>query len=495
MRRVVALLLALVAAAFALQAQSAHAHPLGNFTVNHLTEIRISADRVDLRYILDQAEIPTFQARRQSESERLAGVVAELRRGLRLTVDGRRITLSPQPGAKLELLPGQGGLQTTRVEVSLRADVRGIRRAELRDQTYADRLGWKALVARPGTGTEVRSSVPSQDVTDGLRRYPESTLKSPLDQRVATFTVGPGDGSVVAPGRDSGPAAETREQASEDGFAGVFSDAAAGKSVLLFLLLASFGWGALHALSPGHGKAMVAAYLVGSRGTSRDALALGAVVTVTHTIGVFALGLVTLLLAQYILPEDLYPWLNLVSGLLVVAIGGTILWSRVQVARGRRRPLFARALEHDHSDGHSHPHGHSHSHGHDHADHHHHDAHEHGHGGHGQHHDHQPREISRRGIFGMGAAAGLIPCPSALVVLLGAVSQQQIGLGLLLIVTFSIGLAATLSALGIAVVHAGRVTSKANVPGWLTRALPAASALVIVAVGLALTGRALPGLV
>ena len=488
MRRVLALVVAVVAAAFALQTQAAHAHPLGNFTVNHLTEIRISSDRVDLRYILDQAEIPTFQARRQSESERLAGVLAELRRGLRLTVDGRRVPLSPQPGAKLELLPGQGGLQTTRVEISLRADVEGIRRAELRDQTYADRLGWKALVARPGTGTQVRSSVPSEDVTGGLRRYPESTLRSPLDQRVATFTVAPGDGSVIAPGRDSGPAAETREQASEDGFAGVFSDAAAGKGVLLFLLLASFGWGALHALSPGHGKAMVAAYLVGSRGTSRDALALGAVVTVTHTIGVFALGLVTLLLAQYILPEDLYPWLNLVSGLLVVAIGGTILWSRIQVARGRRRPLFARALEHEHGDGDGHPH----SHGGGHHHHHHHDGQEHGHG---HHHDHAPREISRRGILGMGAAAGLIPCPSALVVLLGAVSQQQVALGLLLIVTFSIGLAATLSALGIAVVHAGRVTSRANVPGWLTRALPAVSALIIVGAGLALTGRALPGVV
>ena len=135
--------------------------------------------------------------------------------------------------------------------------------------------------------------------------------------------------------------------------------------MLLFLLLASFGWGALHALSPGHGKAMVAAYLVGSRGTSRDAVALGAVVTVTHTIGVFALGLVTLLLAQYILPEDLYPWLNIVSGLLVVGIGGAILWSRVQTARGRRNALFGH--HHDHGHGHHHHHDHDHDHDHDHG--------------------------------------------------------------------------------------------------------------------------------
>lgn len=485
MRRLFGSLAVLALAILAFQAGDAEAHPLGNFTVNHLTEIRISSDRVDLRYILDQAEIPTFQARRQSEPERIAAVMSELRRELRVTADGRDVALSPQPGATFELLPGQGGLQTSRVEISLRGAAEDARRIQVRDGTYADRLGWKALVARPGTGTDVRSSVPSTDVTGGLRRYPESTIRSPLNQRKASFTVKPGDGGLIAPGPDGGPPAESREAASEDGFAAVFSNAAAGEGVLLFLLLASFGWGALHALSPGHGKAMVAAYLVGSRGTSRDALALGAVVTVTHTIGVFALGLVTLLLAQYILPEDLYPWLNLASGLLVVGIGATILWSRIQIARGRRRPLFARALEHDHDhtggDGHGHTHGHSHG-----------DTHAHQHRG---HHDHAPREITRKGILGMGASAGLIPCPSALVVLLGAIAQQQVALGLLLIVTFSIGLAATLAALGIVVVHAGRVTSKANLPVGLTRALPAFSALIIVGAGLMLTGRAVPGLV
>ena len=122
-----------------------------------------------------------------------------------------------------------------------------------------------------------------------------------------------------------------------DGFAGIFSDAASGEGVLLLLLLAAFGWGALHALSPGHGKAMVAAYLIGTRGTPRHAVALGAVVTFTHTIGVFTLGLVTLLLSQYILPEDLYPWLNLASGLLVVIVGVGVLRSRVRWARAKAR--------------------------------------------------------------------------------------------------------------------------------------------------------------
>ena len=113
----------------------------------------------------------------------------------------------------------------------------------------------------------------------------------------------------------------------------LFEDAASGQGVLLLLLLAAFGWGALHALSPGHGKAMVAAYLVGTRGRPRHAVALGATVTVTHTIGVFALGVVTLALSQYVLAEDLYPWLTLVSGLMVLGVGGAVLRTRFRHAR------------------------------------------------------------------------------------------------------------------------------------------------------------------
>ncbi len=488
-RAALALALGLAAIGLALTAGPAAAHPLGNFTINHVTEVRVSSDRIDLRYILDQAEIPTFQARRRSREARLDEVHAELRQNLRVTVDGQPATVEVEPGSTLELLPGQGGLQTTRIEVTLAAAAPGAERVVVRDETYGDRVGWKAIIARPGEGTRVRASVPAEDVTKGLRSYPKSSLSTPLDQRIATFSVEPGDGELVAAGGSARGGAQTKGASAEDGFSGLFASAAAGEGVLLFLLLAAFGWGALHALSPGHGKAMVAAYLVGTRGTSRDAVALGAVVTVTHTIGVFALGLVTLLLAQYIVPDDLYPWLNVVSGLLVVAIGGAILWSRLQVARGRRASALG-DHHHDHDDahGHAHAHGGGHHHHHEHG-HHHHGHHHHGHGDDGR------RAVSRKGILGMGASAGLIPCPSALVVLLGAVSQQQIMLGMALIVTFSIGLAATLTALGLVVVRAGTVASRLNVPPLLTRAVPAASALVIVVAGAVLTGRALPGVV
>src|SRR5207244_3694678 len=148
-------------------------------------------------------------------------------------------------------------------------------------------------------------------------------------QHGATMSVAPGDGMVAAPGAR----ALSGGGSGSPGFAGILDDAAAGRGLLVLFLLAAFGWGALHALSPGHGKAMVAAYLVGTRGRPRHAIALGATVTVTHTIGVFALGLVTLALSQYVLPEDLYPWLTLASALLVLGVGAGVLRQRLRARR------------------------------------------------------------------------------------------------------------------------------------------------------------------
>jgi ABC-type nickel/cobalt efflux system permease component RcnA len=440
---------------------AAQAHPLGNFSINRLVEVRISATHVDLHYILDQAEIPTFQERGLPSATVLARKRAEVQRHLTVAVDGRPAPLQFETRSSLTHPPGQGGLPLTRVELWLTAPLHARpHRVDVSDETFPGRIGWKAIVIRPGAGTDVRSPVPSTDPTNGLRSYPQDMLSSPLDQRTATFAVTAGDGGVTAPnGHTTGPTTRNR---SGDGFAGVFADAAAGKGVLLFLLLAAFAWGAIHALSPGHGKTMVAAYLVGTRGTARHAVALGATVTITHTIGVFALGVVTLALSQYILPEQLYPWLNLASGLLVLVIGASVLRARVLAARRNR------------------PHGHRH--------HHHHEHDTHGHG-----HSHEPpARITWKGIIAMGASAGLLPCPSALVVLLGAIAQHQIALGLLMIVVFSLGLACTLTALGVAVVSAGKLTARLNISSRVTMALPALSALVILVAGVMLTAKAVP---
>ena len=325
----------------------------------------------------------------------------------------------------------------------------------MRDETFRGRVGWRSIVAQPGRGTAVRTGAPASDPTRGLTRYPAALLDSPADLRVARFDVRPGDGTLVAGGekRSGGGGSAS------DGFAGLFADAAAGEGVLLLLLLAAFGWGAVHALSPGHGKAMVAAYLVGTRGTPRQAVALGATVTVTHTAGVVLLGVVALTLSQYVLP----------GGPLSVAE------PRRRAARpGRRRsgaprPPRAGAAWRAHPQNTPSP---------------------------SQRHDHAPPEkLSARGLVAMGASAGLIPCPSALVVLLGAVAQHQIGLGLVLIVAFSAGLAATLTGLGLAVVWTTRAAGRLPVPGRALAALPTLSAIAIVGVGFLLTAQALPQVV
>jgi nickel/cobalt transporter (NicO) family protein len=468
MRRLVTLVGAIVA--LALLPATADAHPLGNFSINHLTVVRISDDRVDVRYVLDQAEIPTFRERGLSDAEVLDRKRDEVARRLQLTVDGRAVALRPAGAPVLSHPAGQGGLRTTRLELPLTAPVRGARSVTVRDGTFPGRVGWVAIQARPGERTAVRTGAPATDPTGGLRRYPEDLLSSPSDEREARFDVKPGSGTLDAgTGRVSADGGDAR---GEDGFAGLLAPAGeagsvlSGDGVLVLLLLAAFGWGAVHALSPGHGKAMVAAYLVGTRGSTRDAIVLGATVTVTHTAGVIALGAVALGLSAWVLPEQLYPWLTLVSGLLVVSVGAAVL-------RGRLRG-FGHSHGHGHDHGHAHGHAHHHGAGHEHAQHHH------------------KRRADRRNLIALGASAGLIPCPSALVVLLGAVAQHRIGLGLVLIVAFSLGLAATLTGLGIAVVHAGRLLSRLPVPGRVAAAVPAVSAALIVLVGLALTAQAVP---
>jgi len=463
MRRV--LFAAAVALALLALAAPAGAHPLGNFSINHLTIVRASSDRVDVRYVLDQAEIPTFRERGLPAARVLERKRAEVARGLSVAIGGRPVALTLRPGGRLTFPRGAGGLRTTRIELLLSARVASRGAVVVRDATFAGRVGWRAVLAEPGRGTAVRSDVTSADPTRRLRVYPTALLASPANRTVVHLRVSPGAGTVTAPRGDGGAGTTTSDRGAGDRFGSVFERAAAGQGVLLLLLLAAFGWGAVHALSPGHGKAMVAAYLVGARGTARHAVALGLTVTVTHTIGVFALGAVALALSAYVLPEDLYPWLNLVSGLLVLGVGASVVRARVRRAR-------TPAHHHEHDEGH-----HEHGHGHD-----------HGHG----HHDHG--DLRPRALLAMGASAGLIPCPSALVVLLGAVAQHQIGLGMVLIVAFSAGLAATLTGLGLLVVAAGRVSARLSGArtGRVLAVLPALSAVAIVAVGLVLTAQAVP---
>jgi nickel/cobalt exporter len=275
-----------------------------------------------------------------------------------------------------------------------------------------------------------------------------------------------------------------------------------------WLLLLAAGLGGLHALSPGHGKTLVAAYLVGSRGTAWHALALGMIVTCTHTAGVFALGLVTLFASHYLLPETLYPWLTAVSGLVIAQIGLLRLFGRgglhPHVHGDEHLHEHEHGMVHSHADvhqdrpAHAHVHGghvHAHAHvetGHSHPslsqDEHQHHEHEHAHGHH--HHHHLPmagEAITWRSLLALGVSGGLVPCPSALVVLLSAIALHRIGFGLALIVAFSAGLAVVLTAIGIAMVCARDfLSNRFALPPWLLGLVPRVGAALITVIGLAI---------
>jgi nickel/cobalt exporter len=469
-------------AAIALVAPAAQAHPLGNFTINQLAQVRIMEGEARVHYVLDQAEIPTFQQlqrydadssgaidTRGEEREVLRDLLNEISSGLALTANGRTVQLGPPEDARLTFPPGQGGLSLTRVESSFSARLpENTTSVELTNDAFSGHIGWDAIQVLPGEGTDVRSSVPATDPTDGLRAYPQNLLSSPPSDREARFEVAPGAGSVTAPPGLSGDATTTDR--SLDGFANALAGGNTHGLLIVFLLAAAFGWGALHALSPGHGKTLVAGYLVGARGTPKHAAILGLMVTATHTVAVFALGLVTLAASQYVLPEQLYPWLGVASGLLVVGIGLTVMRSRFRRWR---------AVREGGAEGHEHPHPH-------------------GHGHHGHHH-HPDGPITMRGLVGLGVSGGIVPCPSALVVLIAAISQHRVGLGMVLILAFSLGLAATLTGVGLAVVYGGRLITRLRPErrifgSRIAGVLPALSASVIVVAGVLITSRAIPQL-
>jgi nickel/cobalt transporter (NicO) family protein len=429
----------------------AAAHPLGNFTVNRYSGIELSGRDVYLHYVLDLAEIPTYQ---EGDRVRAQGFPPEVARRLALELDGRRIALVPVKH-KLSGRPGAGGLPTLRFDAVFRAqraggESGGETSLVFYDTNFADRIGWKEVVVRADHGARIRSSTaPTASESKELRAYPKALLRSPLDVSSATVRYAPG----TEPGAPPLLSAEPPPAHTGGGFEALVGRGDLGIGVIVLSMLVAAFWGAAHALTPGHGKAIVAGYLVGSRGKPRHAVLLGAVVTVTHTTGVFALGLVTLLLSHFVVLERLYPWLTLVSGLLVVAVGASVFWNRWQHRRAHR-------------------------HGHEHAHVHHHE------------HDHSKREI-----LGIGVAAGILPCPSALVVLLSAIALHRIGFGLALILAFSAGLAATITAVGLLAVLARRAFKRVSSDGGLARALPAVSALVILAVGIGITVNALPELI
>ena len=487
----------------------AAAHPMGNFSINHYARFEAKANGITLRYVLDFAEIPTVTERdvmgvsgnapvpAAASQAYLHAKALTLRDGLTLTIDGKPAPLAVTP-VTLEFRPGAGGLNTMRLVLDFTAPLPTNRigatdQVAYRDNNYAERTGWKEIIATGGAGAALQnSSASSSDVSKELTVYPANPTLAPPQETEATFTVAPGGVSSMPAVTAAPQPPSSNSHTPQDAFTQVIARRNLTPGVMLLGLLIAFVFGSFHALSPGHGKTMVAAYLVGSRGTARHAVSLGVIVTVTHTLGVFALGLITLFASKYVVPEKLYPVLSVISGLAVFGVGVWLLTSRL------------RGVADDHGHSHDHEHTHDHAHGPDEihlhpADHdydydhsHTHDADE-GHSqGFGHHHHHHVPEgpITARSLLALGISGGIVPCPSALVVLLSAVALHRIAYGMALITAFSVGLASVLIIIGMMVVSTRHWFERFPFGEGLLRRLPVASAAAITLIGILLVIRA-----
>jgi nickel/cobalt transporter (NicO) family protein len=454
--------------AVVLSPSTALAHPLGNFTINLASRLEVAPGRVQVGYVVDLAEIPTQQVgpdvdadgdgeASPAELDAWADRTArELVRGLTMTANGAPVALAIQCAAAREA-PGQAGLPVLRLEAGYSARVPDRGRIAYRDRNYAGHVGWHEVTAAGVDGVALEgSSAPARSVSDELRAYPRDLLSSPLDVRSASFSYAQGASEAVAsaPCSDASPTAGARPGVAGGAFADLVARSGLDGWVIATSLLLALAFGALHAIGPGHGKTLLAAYLVGAGGRARQAVAVGGAVAVMHTASVLALGLLVLTVERTFPPERVYPWLGLASGLVALGLGAVLLVRRIGAWEEARRanPDDGRA-----------------EHGHVHA---------------------APNApvLSRRGLVALAVAGGILPSPTALVVLLSAVSFHRLAFGLTLIAMFSVGLAGALIVVGLVAVRAREAVSH-RMSTRAGRLVPLASACVIVAVGAFLTVR------
>ncbi|MDX8035428.1 sulfite exporter TauE/SafE family protein [Lentzea sp. BCCO 10_0856] len=431
---------------------SARAHPLGNFTINHHHAITVHPDRVDLVSVIDLAEIPTLQEQPARQSGYAGSECDSVRSGLAVNVDGMNMAMALR-SASVEYPPGEAGLATTRLTCLLTApaDLGAAATVDVRDTYRPGRVGWHEMTAVGDGIVLLDPPVPATSSSDELRAYPDDLLSDPLDIRTVSLRVEPGTTAIsdTAAARGGSTLIGTATRA----FTGLVGQRDLTPLIGVLAVLLSLLLGASHAALPGHGKTVIAAYLAGRAGTARDAVTVGATVTLTHTIGVLLIGL-AISASSALAGESLLRALGIVSGVLVTAIGAFLLRSALH-----RQPV---AVGRGHGHGHAHGHGHGHSHG-----------------------------VGRGGLIGMGVAGGLVPSPSALVVLLGAIALGRTWFGVLLVLGYGLGMATTLTIVGLLLVRLrDRLASVERLRDRFT-ALPAITAGLVLVVGLGLTARAL----
>ncbi|MER6142634.1 sulfite exporter TauE/SafE family protein [Streptomyces sparsogenes] len=479
------------AAVVVLPATDAVAHPLGNFTVNRYDGLVVAPGELRVDHVEDLAEIPAAQAKPRIDrdgddelSRRELGAWAARRcagaaRGARLAVRGREVSVRSR-GARALARAGQAGLPTLRVECRLTAALPRGGRASLayRPADIGTGPGWREMTAQGDRMTLVASDVPTSSPSRRLTRYPQGRLSSPPDERAAALRTAPGgpplaasraagasEGAEGAAGPEEGPAGGVLPRG-VDRWTQALTALVARHDITPLFAVTAFATalllGALHALAPGHGKTlMAAAAAAGGRTALRDVLALAASVTVTHTLGVFALGL--LVTAGSAAAPSVIAWLGVASGVLVALAGAGLLRKALRVRRG--------SVHHDH---HHPPH---------------------------HHHSHPSGRPTLRGTLLLGFAGGLVPSPSAVVVLVGAAALGQAWFGFLLVLAYGAGLALTLTLAGVAVVRLGhratrRLAARAQDGGpgrrvlrLLHRASPVGTAAVVLALGCGLVLR------
>ncbi|MDW6063811.1 sulfite exporter TauE/SafE family protein [Streptomyces sp. FXJ1.4098] len=528
------------AAIVVLPAGAAEAHPLGNFTVNRYDGLVVAPSELRVDHVEDLAEIPAAQAKPRIDKDgddklsrpELAAWAdrrcASAARDARLTVRGRSVSVRSE-GAQARSRAGQAGLPTLRVECRLTAALPRDGHASLayRPADIGTGPGWREMTAQGDRMTLAASDVPTSSASRRLTRYPQDQLSSPPDERTAALRTAPG-GPALAKSADeqSEPPGSSVLPRGVDRWTQALTNLVARHDITPFFAVTAFATamllGAMHALAPGHGKTlMAAAAAAGGRSAMRDVLALGASVTITHTLGVFALGL--LVTAGSAAAPSVIAWLGIASGVLVTLAGAGLLRKAL-----RRRAPAHHHHEHEHKHGHDHGPAHSHgdeharasdhSHGHEHAREHAHEhapehshthehekehehAHVHSHGGFTHSHPLPSGRLTLRGTLLLGFAGGLVPSPSAVVVLVGAAALGQAWFGFLLVLAYGAGLALTLTLAGIAVVRLGRraterLAARASDGGrgqrvlrLLHRASPVGTAAVVLALGCGLVLR------
>lgn len=480
------------------------AHPMGNFSVNHYSKLNFRPGGVDLTFVLDLAEIPTFQmlgagVADQAFLERKTREQAkDWVANLALAEDGRKVrwdvkSITPKTS------DGAGGMPILRIVIAAEAPLQA-GKVTYDDLNFPGRAGWKEIVIDHSPDALLSSaSQSSKDLSAALTVYPADPSVTPPQDLTASVVLAPKETpapkievtkSVAKPvpvpviaekqpvqQEQTAPAASSfvTQQPTAPGtvvrgdfLSRMLQRKNLGWRLMLLCTFAALGLGAMHALSPGHGKTIVAAYLVGSRGTVKHAGMLGLVVTFTHTFTVFLLGIGVLFFEQYVVPEKIVPALGMLSGLSIVLVGASLLYRRAQALM---------------PGGHSHDHHHDHAHDHDHGS-----GLVHSHGG--STHSHTIEgDITPGSLIALGVGGGMVPCPSALILMLSAIALGRPGLGLMLLIAFSAGLSLVLIGIGVLALYAKQLLPDSQHasrhPAF--RLIPVFSSVVVIVLGLGIT--------